>query len=791
MTDSTIAVSPSDALALRLRVRVELEGRVQGVGFRPFVYREAAGRGLAGWVRNHGRGVSLEVEGEEVRVMEFLSALAGGLPGAQVTLRDRRTLPPIGESQFRILPSAATGEGILFPPPDRAVCAECVEELFDPADRRHRYPFTTCVRCGPRYTIVASLPYDRPGTSMQPFPICAACRREYEAPGDRRFHAEATACPACGPALRWSSPREVASGEAAVTAAVAALAQGEVIAVKGIGGFHLMADAQNGRAVERLRRLKRREAKPLALMYPDLKRLSADAVLTAAERRTLASPEAPIVLVEARRETDLSPLIAPGNPLLGVMLPYAPVHYLILRGFGEPVIATSANLGEEPILIADSAAAAVFGPQVGGLLLNDRTIVRRADDSIVRIVHERPCPLRIGRGYAPVGLRLPEGWGFDADVLALGGQEKGAIALGRGDAIVLSHHLGDLDSIPSRAAFRETVEDWVRLFDIRPSLIVHDAHPDYFTTRLAEELASAFHCPARTIQHHHAHFLSALAESPPMTPDPLGVCWDGTGYGLDSDVWGGEWLALRSLDGFQATRAASLLPFPLPGGEKAIEQPWRVAVALTHAAGLDPAAVRFGADADGYRPDHGGVARLASLLARARRFALTTSVGRLFDGMASLLGLRHAVQFSAQAAMELEFLAMAGRPTRSYPFDVVGWGDRWLLDWRPMIRAATEDQAAGRSLESIAAAFHEALVEGALALISRLGSREVYLTGGCFQNRLLAEGLARRLASRGCVAHLHGVVPPNDGGLAAGQALAGLTALRCGHVTAKGLRSCA
>lgn len=759
------------------RVRLELQGSVQGVGFRPHVFRLAQELGLGGLIANTPGGVTIEVEGPGQTIERFLAGLRAARAPIAVGSIISGEAPVQGQASFEIRPSDSSGRISLELPRDLAICDACSAELLDPADRRFQHPFISCTACGPRFTLIESLPYDRPRTTMADFAPCPDCAAEYRDSADRRFHAEPIACPRCGPAIEWRGHESTREIEPAIARAARSLASGGVIAFKGVGGFHLLANARNESAVARLRRIKLRPAKPFAVIYPDIERLEADARLTSADRAALRSPAAPIVLVDVRPGASLAPGVAPGSTLVGAMIAYSPAHVLLCRDFGGPLVATSANLGDEPILTDNDAVLARFGDAVDGLILHDRRIARPADDSVVRVIDGAPTPLRVGRGLAPAC--VPVGPALcppvDADVLALGAYEKASIAIARSGSIFLSQHLGDLDAVASREAYAAAIEDYIRLFDLQPRLVVCDAHPDYFSSRLAVELSGRFACEHLSIQHHAAHALSALLdENLPPAAGALILAWDGTGLGDDGTLWGGEAFMAEPAQPLQLRRVASLLPFALPGGERAVREPWRVAISLLDAAGAENFVPLAIPDRSGHAPDPLRLHGVHKLLRSGSPQPVTSSVGRLFDGVASLLGLRHRAEFSAQAAMELEQLAVTAVPRRAYPLAWIHDGAITRLDALPLVRAIASDIAAGVDRAVIASTFHHALAGAIAELADRRYASAVFLTGGCFQNRLLAELAASRLRVSGRSVHFHRRLPPNDGGLAAGQALAGL-----------------
>lgn len=767
------------------RLRVEVRGAVQGVGFRPFVYRLATELGLRGWVRNDVRGVEVEVEGEAGTLEAFRARIeAEAPPRAVVRSVSAGWLEPEGFASFEIRRSDGLGAKVVAVLPDLATCDDCLRELFDPADRRHRYPFLNCTNCGPRFTIVRALPYDRPGTTMARFALCPECRREYEEPRDRRFHAQPTACPACGPRLAlWGASGEtLATEDAALHDAARALLDGRVVAVKGLGGFHLCCDARNEAAVARLRERKVRREKPLALVVRDLAAARTLCAVSAAAERWLLSPEAPILLLPRLANAPVAPNVAPESTQLGVMLPSTPLHHLLLAAVDAPLVATSGNLSDEPIAIDEREALSRLGGIADLFLVHDRPVERHADDSVGTLDGGELRLLRRARGFAPLPLSVAAAL---PALLAVGAHLKSAVGVGLGSEVVLSQHVGDLETPEALAAFERVIADLLRLWEASPVAIAHDLHPDYLSTRWARRAAAgdeaegplppALLAAARDgrlrlvpVQHHHAHLASCLAENRVAGP-ALGVTWDGTGYGTDGTVWGGE-LLLGDASGF--ARVASLRPFRLPGGDAAVKEPRRPALALL---------LELFGDAALGRTDLAPVAAftgperalLARMVATGARTPVTTSAGRLFDAVAALLGLHPRAAFEGQAAMALEALADTSE-RGAYPFPLVPApreGAPATLDWGPLLAALLEDGAHGVDAPIRSARFHNALVDG-IARVARLaGSPRVALSGGCFQNRLLLERTRARLEADGFEVLVHRLVPPNDGGIAFGQVM--------------------
>jgi hydrogenase maturation protein HypF len=741
-----------------LRLNLHIRGAVQGVGFRPTVYRVATGLGLAGWVVNTGAGVEVDVEGPAAAVERFVAELlAAKPPRAIIHGMESRWLDPAGATGFEVRASDVAGSATTLLLPDIATCPDCLREILDPADRRFGYAFTNCTNCGPRFTIIESLPYDRARTTMAGFQMCPQCRAEYDDPADRRFHAQPNACPVCGPRLElWDGAGAKLTGEAdALRAAADAIRDGRIVAVKGVGGFHLMCDARNDAAVRELRRRKRREEKPFALMLPGLEAARAICRVGTMEESLLASPESPIVLLE-RRGGAVAPSVAPGNPALGVVLPYSPLHHLLMRDLGFPVVATSGNLSDEPIVTDEREALERLAGVADLFLVHNRPIVRYVDDSIARTIAGRPMLLRRARGYAPLPLaRVEPG----AAILAVGAHLKNTIGFSVDGQLMLSHHLGDLDTPQALAGFQETVEQLPGLYRLTPSVVAHDLHPDYASTQYAESL------PARRmgVQHHHAHVLACMADNE-LDGDVLGVSWDGTGYGSDGTIWGGEFLRVRD-GGFR--RVAHLRTFPLPGGDGAAREPRRSALGLLYAVGGDACFERAESrERMGFT--HAEFSLLRQMLATSTGVVLTSSAGRLFDAVAALAGVRTKSMFEGQAAMELEFAARDETGEDAYPHAL----DGMTVDWAPMLRAILDDCDAGTPVARISCKFHNTLSEMVVAVAIREQVPRVCLTGGCFQNRLLAEGTIARLTAAGFAPYWHQRVPPNDGGIALGQLLA-------------------
>jgi hydrogenase maturation protein HypF len=803
------------------RLKISIRGAVQGVGFRPFVFRLATELGLAGWVNNSPQGVFIEVEGPRAALEQFLLRLdAEKPPRSFIQSLEVSWLDTIGYKKFKIRESETGGDKTALVLPDIATCPDCLREIFDPNNRRHRYPFTNCTNCGPRFSIIESLPYDRANTSMHQFTMCPQCQAEYDDPCDRRFHAQPNACPVCGPHLElWerrtgcqpvSDSKKLRdrrdacpTGNEALLAAAEAIRNGRIVAVKGLGGFHLFVAAHNDRAVKQLRERKHREERPFALMFPSIESVKTICKVSPLEGRLLRSPEAPIVLLRQNKSAlrtshfTLSSLVAPGNPCLGVLLPYTPLHHLLMAELGFPVIATSGNLSDEPICTDEHEALERLRGITDVFLVHNRPIVRHVDDSIVRVMLDRELVLRRARGYAPLpitfksAIRNPQ----SAIVLAVGAHLKNAVALSVGEQVFISQHIGDLETEQAHAAFRHVIADLEKLYDARPQIIAADLHPDYLSTKFALEHrsparresknASDQHAGSETgapivmqVQHHIAHVLSCMAENQ-IAPPMLGVSWDGTGYGLDGTIWGGEFFLVTDES---IERVAHFRPFRLPGGDKAVKEPRRTALGLLYEIfgaeifkqkNLAPLAVFSTAE----------LAALKTMLACGLNSPLTSSAGRLFDAVASLVNLRQQIRFEGHAAMELEFALDGIKTDEAYPLPIKNAANKseignqkseMILDWSPMIEAILADVKRGVSVGKISAKFHNALVEAITAIAKRVGQNRVVLSGGCFQNRYLTERAVRRLQAEGFRPYWHQRVPPNDGGIALGQVVAAL-----------------
>lgn len=746
------------------RLRISARGLVQGVGFRPYIHKLAREEGIRGFVRNRGGAVEIDAEGSSDALETFLDRLERSPPeNAVLHGVETARLEPAGHVGFVIRSSGGASDSFPAILPDLAPCADCLRELRDPADRRHRHPFISCTHCGPRYTIMDGLPYDRPRTAMARFPMCPACLEEYRNPDDRRFHAQTVACPDCGPRLSLVvRGRETANGDAALRTAVDMLRAGKVVAVKGIGGFHLLTDAASEAAVARLRRRKHREEKPFALMARDLEQARTYCGVSDMEARALRSRAAPIVLLTRRPDAGLPGNLAPGTPRLGFMLPSSPLHHLLLDAFDGPVVATSGNRSEEPICTENGRAFEVLGDVADLFLVHDRPIRRHCDDSILHIVDGHEQLLRRARGFAPLPLRTPPVRGT---VLACGAHQKCAVAFSRGEWTWPSQHLGDLETESAVDAHARVVRDLEGLLNLAPDQVACDAHPDYASTRYA----LGRNARPRRVQHHLAHVLACMAEHGVDGP-VLGVAWDGTGFGDDGTIWGGEFLEVEP---DAHTRRASLRPFRLPGGDAAAREPWRSGLAVLGGAygtlREAPAGLPCLAELDGRRRD-----AAAAMLRSGVGAPPTSSMGRLFDAVAWMLLGREKAGFEGQAAMELESAAGRAAGEGSRKFSSVP-GIKLLggtLDWRPLVRGLADGVLRGADADALALAFHGRLAGAIVDVAREARLPRVMLTGGCFQNRLLTETALRSLRGAGFHPYIHHQVPPNDGGVALGQAAA-------------------
>ncbi len=773
-------ISTPPQLTSQHRLHLMIQGMVQGVGFRPFVYRLATELELSGWVCNSDRGVEIEVEGNPVKLAIFMERLEGDRPPYSSFIQlQTRTLPPYGYKCFEIHHSQFHQSQNFHPKsawilPDLATCSDCLIDLFDPQNRRYQYPFTNCTHCGPRYSILTALPYDRPNTTMGKFNLCPTCQKEYNEPINRRFHAQPNACPTCGPQLElWDAKGHHLQADSTATLMQQVgdrIRQGQIVALKGLGGFHLMVDARNPEAVQRLRDRKHRPTKPFAVMYPSLEAVQRDCQVSILEAELLTSAAAPIVLLTPRLDSKIpwASTVAPHQSTIGVMLPYTPLHHLLLAELDCPIVATSGNRAQAPICIDNAEAMQELEAIADVFLLHNRPIVRPVDDSVVRVIHHRPMFLRRARGYAP--FPIPDGQAAPLPcILALGGQLKNTIALSVQGRIVLSQYLGDLNDVKTANRFQTTIAQLLNLYAAQPIAIACDQHPDYASTQVAQVLSQRMQIPLLPIQHHHAHVLAGMVEHA-LDPPVLGIAWDGTGHGADRTSWGGEFLVINSRQP-DFERVAHFRPFPLPGGDRAAREPRRVALGLLYAVlgealfdDLDQAAPVL-KNAFQFQE----LKLIKMMLKQGINSPLTSSVGRLFDGIAALLNLCQYSSFEGEAAMQLEKIATDINTTEFYPYQAMHQNNVLVLDWEPMLTAILADYR--QPLGVVSAKFHNTLVEMIVAIAQHLDISQIVLTGGCFQNRYLLARSIKRLRSAGFQPHWHQQIPSNDGGLAVGQIL--------------------
>ena len=746
------------------RARYLFAGIVQGVGFRPFIYRLAVRHGLAGFVQNRPDGVLVEVQGTALAIESFYSGVGKELPSlADITGVASEEITVTGDKEFKIIVSDDEGQGGVHITPDSAVCADCLKELFDPADRRFSYPFINCTNCGPRLTIINDIPYDRVHTSMACFPLCPKCRAEYENPDNRRFHAEPNACPVCGPqlALRDAEGKIIACDDPPGKA-IELIAAGNVLAIKGLGGFHLCVDATSDEAVKKLRSRKYREEKPLAIMVRDIEQAMQIAEINDEEKTLLSSVQRPIVLLKKKKNTLISTFVAPSVPNLGIMLPYTPLHYLLLENRFLALIMTSANQVDEPICISNREAQSRLKGIADYFLVHNRDILVRCDDSVVFLTGGKPQLMRRSRGYAPRPLILKES--FPA-VLALGPQLKMTQCILKDNFAFLSPHIGDMETPQARDFFHESLALMKRITQSDPQIIACDYHPAYYSTHVAQELKEV---RVVHVQHHHAHIVSCMAENQ-IDGDVIGLAMDGTGFGLDGNAWGGEFLIANAT---QFQRFGHLQYFVLPGGEKAIHEPWLSGVSLLRKAygqAWPELASRLK-----FAPDQTNFELLDKIMETRLNSPLSSGMGRLFDGVAAIMGLRRKVSFEGQVAMELEAKAQLSGVV--LPFDILrNSDDSYILNVSAAIRAIVENIFSGKSVEEIASAFHATLTAAFAAMSIKMrkltGINRVALSGGCFQNRLLLEGTVTELKKKDFEVYYHSQVPANDGGVSLGQAV--------------------
>jgi hydrogenase maturation protein HypF len=740
---------------------------VQGVGFRPFLFGLATSLSLSGFVGNDAQGVFAEVEGRAPDAEAFLSRVRSDAPPLAVVERvEVEWTSPSGDEGFTIVESPKGGERQTLISPDTATCDDCLRELFDPNDRRYRYPFINCTNCGPRFTIVQDVPYDRPFTTMAAFGLCAACSAEYHDPADRRFHAQPTCCPACGPSLRLVAADGTAEarGDEALRETVRRLGDGAVVAVKGLGGYHLAADAGREGAVSTLRARKHREDKAFAVLVPSIEWAAQLAELDDDERAAMTSPRRPIVLVRRRDGAPLAPSLAPGNRHVGLMLPYSPLHHLLARDAGRPLVLTSGNVSDEPIAYRDADAIERLGGIADVFLAHDRAIHVRTDDSVIRVLRGSERPIRRSRGYVPQPIPLP--WPIPRHVLACGAELKNTFCVAKESRAFVSHHIGDLENIETLRSFTEGIEHFCRIFDVAPQVVAYDLHPEYLSTKYALDVEGVDHVGT---QHHHAHIASCLADNGESGP-VIGVAFDGTGYGTDGTIWGGEVL-VADLEGFE--RAGHLATVPMPGGAAAIREPWRMAAAYLDACFPEGAP-------DGLPLVERNRDRWDQVVAAARagmNSPPTSSAGRLFDAVAALCDVRDRINYEGQAAVELEQLADPDAVRGGGYEASIGPGadGALVIGGTDLVSAVVADLRAGVDRSLVAARFHagvrDGIVEVCRAVADRTGLQSVALSGGVFQNVLLETTTVDALRREGFAVLTHSRVPPNDGGISLGQAV--------------------
>ena len=731
-----------------MRIKLEIIGAVQGVGFRPFVYRLAKELDLRGWIINTPEGVKIEVEGENLDL--FLKRLQEEKPPlAYIYSISFEYAEEVGYTDFEIKESHSEGKREVFILPDVGTCDECLKEVFDTKDRRYMYPFTNCTHCGPRFTIIEKLPYDRPNTTMKVFEMCQECEREYNDPTNRRFHAQPNACPKCGPRvfLYYKEGNLLGESEEAIDLAIQAVKEGKIVAVKGIGGFHLICDATNEKAVNTLRMRKRRQEKPFAVMFKSLQQLKEYACPTDLEEALLSSPQRPIVLIEKVQDS-LPETIAPGLKRIGAFLPYSPLHYIILSKLDVPVVATSGNYSEEPIVKDNEEALNKLSEIADLILVHNREIKRRCDDSVVKVVGGIPLPIRRSRGYAPLPVKLP--YKLKNKVLATGGMLKNTFAIAWDDKVFISQHVGDVENYQTLKSFEEMVFDLLNLYQFEPEIVVCDMHPRYETTKWAEFFSEERNIPLLKVQHHYAHILSCMAENG-IEDEVLGIAWDGTGYGEDGTLWGGEFLVCHYKN---YKRAYHFKPFRLIGGEKAVKEPRRVALSLLLEL--------FGEKAIDFNLpfDRKELEMLFNAWSKGINSPFSSSVGRLFDAVCSLLGIRHINNYEGQSAMILEDLY---NPTIKdhYSYSIEGQ----IIDWRTTILEILQD----KEREKVPSRFINTLAKIALDIARRVGIEKVCLSGGVMQNDALVSKIKEGLTKDGFWVYTHQKVPANDGGLCLGQ----------------------
>jgi len=758
------------------RVKIIVRGAVQGVGFRPFVYRLAKEMELKGWVINSSSGVFIEAEAEKFKLDKFVLRIQKEKPArSNIQSFEFSFLDSIGFEKFEIRKSDDEGVRTVLMLPDIASCDECINDIFDPNNKRYLYPFTNCTNCGPRYSIIEKLPYDRINTSMKIFEMCDDCKKEYEDPLNRRFHAQPNACPVCGPKLELCDKkgRVMSEKHYALLEAVNAVKYGKIIALKGVGGFHLIADARNEEAVLKLRKRKHREEKPLAMMYPNIDSVFCDCEVSEFEKRLLLSPESPIVLLKRKEEIELAESIAPGNPYLGIMLPYSPLHHILMRELAFPIVATSGNLSDEPICTDENEAFNRLKDIADMYLVHNRPIVRHIDDSIARIVMDREMVTRRARGYAPLPIQLKRKM---PNLLAVGAHLKNNISISVDNNVFISQHIGDLETAEAYSAFEHVINDLTKIYEVTPESVVCDKHPNYLSTNYANHSG----LKVESIQHHYAHIASCMAENE-LAGKVLGVSWDGTGYGDDGTIWGGEFFIANEKS---YKRIVHLRTFRLPGGEISIKEIHRTSIGLLFEIfgekvfeQKDLIPVKDTSEKE--------LRILKKMLAGDINSPVTSSAGRLFDAVSSITGISSYSHYEGQAAMQLEFAIDSGSTDESYSFNVIDSTEKkadvkFIIDWKPMIINIIEDLNNQVSKNIISARYHNALSNVILEIAEKTGEKRVVLSGGCFQNKYLLEKTIKILQKEGFSPYWHQRVPTNDGGISLGQIAAAANKINTG-----------
>lgn len=735
-------------------VLINIQGTVQGVGFRPFVYRLAHELNIKGWIINSSEGVKIKAEGSIKNVDDFLIRLKNEKPVNSIINDFNFSTAQIKNfTKFEIKESNNSSLKTALILPDLATCPDCLKEVFNPSDRRHLYPFTNCTNCGPRFSIIESIPYDRENTTMTEFTMCDECRSEYENPLNRRFHAEPNACPKCGPQIKlYDNKKNPVESENLIKTVCEFIRAGKIIALKGLGGYQLLVDAGNNEAVKRLRERKHREEKPFAMMFPSIEKIKECCNVSAEEEKLLSSVQSPIVLLKKMRNNMVAEEISPSNKYHGVMLPYTPLHHILMKQLNIPIVATSGNISDEPICISDEEAFENLKGIADYFVIHNRKIVRQVDDSVARVIKDKPFMIRRARGYAPYPVI------FDETILpaiAAGGQLKNTVAISNGKNVFISQHIGDLDSKEAYYAFKKIISDFKNLYDINPEYIISDLHPDYASTKYAQ----SSELNLVQVQHHYAHVLSCIAENK-IEGEVLGISWDGTGFGTDGNIWGGEFLKVNK-DRF--ARIAHFNYFPLPGGEKAIKEVWRIGASLLYIATNDKYKVmKFYKNYD--------VANILDLINKKINSPLCSSVGRLFDGIASLIDLKQTASFEGQAAIQLELIITEDALEDSYRFEIIKTEqNNYIIEWKNVVLDILKDLDNNVSQKIISAKFHNALVEVIVEACKLAEISKIALSGGCFQNKYLIERTIDKLKEAGFNVYWQSEIPINDAGICLGQ----------------------